>query len=282
MGFPSAPSFSTRVPVQFISLDQPSLSITPGNSNLLLNNPSVMNVNTGTVAKFDQGVDGLNYFRGDGEYAPFAIELTWKQIGLTDYQKLAALRPYYTHYVSYRNVGYFGKLVLGGPKSAGVKTSDVLQLQAYFYPLAPSDQGGAQSVARIATPTTLMVSSTNTLNSGYIPASLTTYYWLTFSSKYGETLPQAASGQTNSNNNTFNTISWTWPSSTVYCEKASIYVSNTNDPTTSLLIGEVPNGLSASWSDYVGYQSALVDRQPPIASTAYRGQWCGGIWLNES
>lgn len=279
-GLTSAPYFTTRTPVQFLAADAPSLNITGATS--LINNPAVFNVPIGSQMTSVQGIDGLNYISGAGEFPPFYLELQWKQLGYNDYLKLAALAPYYLTFVSYRNIGYYGKLLLEGPKSAGVKTADVLQLKAQFFVLSPSDAGGAATVNRIATPTSLSVTNSNTANTGYIPASQATYYWLTFSSKYGETLPQASGSISNTNANTYNSISWTWPSSTAYCEKASIYVSNTNSQASSKLLGEVPNGLSATWSDYVGYQSALVNRQPPTASTAYRGQWMGSIWTNET
>jgi hypothetical protein len=281
-GFSSAPYFSTRVACQYLSSDVPSLSICPANNNLIINNPSVFNVNTGTMAKSDPGVDGLNYIRGVGEYAPFTLDLQWKQIGMLDYAKLAALCPYYIDFISYRNVGYYGRLILNGVKSAGVKVSDVLQLNATFFVLSPSDQGGAATVNRLAVPGGVSVSNSNTDGSGDIPASLPTYYWITFSSLYGETLTTATGAATNSHVGTANTITWTWPTGTAYCEKASIYVSNANDPTTSRLVGEVLNGLTATWTDYVGYQGTLVDKQPPLVNTAYRGQWQGGLWANET
>lgn len=280
-GFSSAPQFTSRVPIQFLSQDQPSLSIT-ASTNSLLNNPKQLDLVSGTTAQLSQGIDGLNYLQGDGEYAPYSIQMQWLQLGYTDYLKMAALRPYYIDFISYRNIGYYGKLITDGIRSGGVKTQDVLKVNATFLVLAPSDYGGSIAVNRIANPTTLAVVNSATTNSGYIGASVAQYYWLTFSSIYGETLPQAVGPITNTHNNTYNDITWTWPSSTAYCTKASIYVSNVSTASSSRLLGEVPNGLTAQWRDYVGFASTLVNKQPPSASKAYRGSWCLGKWINEA
>jgi hypothetical protein len=279
--FSSAPQFTTRVPVQFICTDVPSLSICPANSNLLLNNPAVFNVTPGTVVKMDHGIDGLNYLRGTAEYAPFALDLEWNYLGLLDYQKLAALAPYYIHFISYRNVGYYGKLLLGSMKSVK-STADIVKLQAQFLPIAPSDQGGASAINRIASPSSFTVANGGA-STGYIPANAQSHYWLTFGSKYGQTLPTYyGSGVTTSAANTKNMITWTWPGSTTKCEGAYIYVNNSNSSSTSRLLGSVPTGLTPTWVDYVGYQGTLVNKQPPTSSWAFRGDWQSGIWFNEA
>jgi hypothetical protein len=278
----TAPRFTTRVPIQFIVPDKPSLSITAANGNLIQNNPAIFNVNNGTVAQTSQGSDGLNYFRGDGEYAPFTLEIDWNWLSYSDYLNLAALRPYYVHFISYRNVGYYGKLVCDSPQSAGIKVQDVVTLQAQFYALSPSDEGGAVSCERLSTPSALSVENSEAAT-GFIPSVTTQYYWLTFSTRYGETLPQPAesNGFNSGTNNTSNSIAWTWPTYSAYIEKASIYVSQANDPTTSRLLADVPYGLSPLWIDYVGFQGSLVNQQPPTVNTAFCGQWTGGIWTNE-
>lgn len=276
--FASAPNFNTRVPVQFICPDVPSLSITASNGNLLLNNPAIFNVNAGSVAKIDMGIDGLNYFRGDDEYAPFSLDLDWNLLGLSDYMKLAALRPYYVHFISYRNVGYYGKLVMNGPKSAGVKTADVLKTSAIFLPLSPSDLGGATPVSRLISPNSLTVSN-NQPQTGYLTTQQ--YYFLTFLTKYGETLAQGPVSPTIGINSS-NSIAWVWPTTTSYIESANIYISGVSDPTTSRLLASVPYGLAPTFTDYVGFTGTLVNLQPPLISTAYRGRWVGGIWINEA
>lgn len=281
MGFTSAPRFGSRVPVRFICDDVPSLSISTSNANLLLNNPAMFNVTAGTIAKIDQGVDGLNYFRGDGEYAPTTLELDWKSLGYTDYLKLTRLRPYYIHLISFRNVGYYGKIVLDGPMSGQAKTADVIQLKAKFLVLSPSDADGAVTVLRADVPSSLAVANTGPSGAGDISAALTSYYWLTFSTKYGETTSQASVGITSTYAKSKNVITWTWPVNTSQVEKASIYVSNANDINSARLIGEVPNGLAPTWVDYVGFQGTLVNLQPPLNNTAYRGAWVGGLWQNE-
>jgi hypothetical protein len=279
--FSSAPQFSTRVPVQFVCTDVPALSIVASNGNLLLNNPAIFNVNTGSVMKMDQGVDGLSYVRGTTEYAPFSLDLEWAQIGLNDYKKLAALSPYYIHFISYRNVGYYGRMLLSGLKSVS-KSADVLKLQAQFLPLAPSDQGGAATVNRISAPSSFTVTNGGA-GTGYIPANAVSYYWLAFGSKYGQTTPTFyGSSVTTSAANTRNTITWTWPATTAKCDGAYLYVSNQSSSSTARLVGSVPTGLSPTWVDYVGYLGTVSTKAPQTVSTAYRGDWQSGIWFNEA
>jgi hypothetical protein len=278
--FPSAPTWGSRVPFQFISTDVPSLSISIANSNTLTNNPEVFLVSSGTTVASNPGVDGINYIRGTIEYAPFALELDWKIIGYNDYLSLSKLQPYYIHLISHRLIGYYGRLSLEGPKTAGPKSADVLTLKGMFYPQAPSDQGGAATVNRLSTPTTFAASS-GTANSGYIPASQPTYYWLTFATIYGQTTPQMIGPISTSAANVANTLTWSWPSSTVKCIAAYIYSATTSTSSTALQLAAVPYGLTPAWIDYVGAGGAVVTIPPPTTNTACRGDWYGGIWQNE-
>ena len=279
-GMTSAPNFTTRVPIQFLVPDNTSLNIT--GATALFNNPRTFYVQPGSVAKIDMGINGTTYFRGDGEYAPFALEMTWAQLGYTDYLALAALRQYFCHFVSFRNLGYYGKLVLDGPKSDQTKVSDVVSTKAIFYVLAPSDQGGAATINRLPVPSTPSVSQ-GSAGSGYIPTSVTNYYWLTYSSIWGETTPVAFS-QTSSAASVNNLISWSWPTSS-FCTKASLYVSYTNSSSTAKLLAEVINGEAGGpqFTDYVGYPGCVVTQTPPTTTNgACRGTWQSGIWSNET
>ena len=177
-----APMYASRVPFQFLSADAPSLNVT-GATNLA-NNPLQYFIPPGNVGKVDLGINGQSYFRGDGEFAPFALELDWNELAIADYQKLAALRPYLITFIDIRNNGYYGKLMMSGPKS--IKgTADLVSTTGSFCVLAPSDAGSANAVNRIAAPGAFTV-TLGAASSGYIPSSTTLYYWLTFSSLWGE------------------------------------------------------------------------------------------------
>lgn len=278
-GMTSAPAFTARVPLQLICPDAPSLNIT--GATALFNNPRTFYVQPGSVAKIDMAINGTTYFRGDGEYAPFAIEMIWQQLGYTDFQALAALRPYFCHLISFRNLGYYGKLVTDGPKNDSVKVNDVVSTKAIFYVLAPSDQGGALTVARVPSPATPTVTQ-SAASAGYIPTGVTNYYWITFSSIWGETAPVAFS-KTSTLASVNNLIQWAWPTS-VFCTKASIYASYTNTASTAKLLADVINGEAGGpqFTDYAGAPGCVIVQTPPVVSTAYRGTWTMGIWQNES
>ena len=292
MGF-KVPYFTQRMPVAFVCTDVPSLTISGSTS--IQNNPMVYTVKTGSVAKVDAGLDGQYYFRGDGEYPPI-LELEWKTLSYTDYTRLAALRPYYVHFISYRNIAFYGKLVMDGPVGGVNQIADVVSAKGTFYVLTPSDIAGASGVARVPAPSTFTTSNNNVAGGGYIGSGVTNYYWMTFGTNYaaiggGETLPTAGTGNgtgnSSTNSNTATTLTWTWPSTTKYVVKASIYVSNTNNPATAVLLADIPNGLPATWIDYVGTQGSLVNRQPPASGVypsgcAPRGLWQGGLWQNET
>lgn len=277
MPLSSAPNFTARVPIQFLSADAPTLSIT--GANVLLNNPSSLKILTGTFAKMDYDIDGMSHLRGDAEAPPFAIQIEWKILGYNDYVKLAALRPYYVTFITYRNIGYYGKLVMDGPEAIP-GSADVVTAKGTFYPISPSDSGGAVSVNRITAPAALTIVQ-GAASSGYIPTGITTYYWITFASAYGETTAYAGSiAQTNANCK--NTLTWTWPGATNYCEYATIYCAAVSSGAASLFAASVPNGLTAQWIDYVGYSGLTVPQAIPTTNIAYRGAWQAGIWYNET
>ena len=278
MGTLVAPVFTQRVPVQFFAPDAPSLNIT--GTSVLQNNPERWNINTGSVGKTEPGLDGCAYYRGDGELPPFSIDLIWKAISMTDYLKLANLRPYFVHMVSFRNLGYYGKLVLAGPQASAGNTADIVSVKSSFYPLTPSDYGGAQSVARMTAPAALTVTQ-NAANTGYMATAQTMYYWITFSTKYGETTSYAGS-QAITNNLCSVSLGWTWPTTTAYCTQATVYCNTVNNLTTSRICAQVPNGLAPTWTDYVGYSGTTVTQAVPSTNTAYRGQWMGGVWFSET
>jgi hypothetical protein len=276
MPFPSAPKFTQRVPLQFFCPDNPTLNIT--GSTVLINNPVSYTVNTGTIGKVDAQLNGVPVYRGTGELPPFSIDMQWKVLGMNDYMKLAALVPYFVHMVSFRNFGYFGKLILSGPDSQGAQTADTVQAKALFMPITPSDYGSAQAVNRLTVPT--LTVNTRGANTGYIPSTSPLYYWLTFSTDYGETSPSPVVSKTPLAQDSCS-LSWTWPTTTAYCTQASVYVSTVNDPTTSKLKAEVPNGLTPTFIDYTATAGTTVNQQPPTSNTAYRGAWLGGIFFNE-
>lgn len=372
-----APQFTSRTPIQFIVPDNTALNVT--GATAMFNNPKAFYIQPGAVAKVDFAINGTTQFRGDGEFSPFGIQLDWQQMAYTDYQKLAALRPYFVHFISHRNLGYYGKLVMDGPKS-DVVTADVVSTKGTFFVLSPSDQGGAAAVNRVPTPTAATLSgppatpaqptvtptgttgsstysyiviatnangdsaqstartitngnatlngtnynavswtavsgatsytllrngfkiasgsatsvndtglgaSTYTpTNAGYQVAGTTNYYWLTFSSKWGETTPYYIGSASSGGGSSKTSISWAWPTS-AFCTKASVYCANTNDVTQTKLMAEVLNGTTAVWNDVVGYAGislpgVLLYQQPPTSNTAYRGQWQQGIWFNET
>jgi hypothetical protein len=264
--------------VGFWCPDNPTLNIT--GANALLNNPSSYTINVGTVAKSDPGADGINYFRGDHEYAPFVLGLGWQTLGYNDYLKLASLRSYYVHFNSFRNVGYYGKLVCGNPESAQTKVQDIVKLAASFFVLAPSDlYGGAATCTRVAPPSSYYITASTT--GGFIPVQ-PAYYYLTFSSIYGETTAYGNSyNYTGSTATGQVTVTWTWPSSTAYCTGATLYVNNTLGTAGARQLAYIPNGLTPTWTDYVGYGGTTVQVQPPASNLAYSGQWNAGIWMNE-
>lgn len=274
----SAPSFTQRVPLQFFVPDNTALNIT--GASVLQNNPVSYKILSGSIGKSDPGLNGTAYYRGTGELPPFSIQMQWKSLGYNDYLKLAQIVPYYVNMVSFRNLGFYGRLALGGPDSSQPGTADVIANQAIFFPLTPSDYGGAQAVSRIAVPPQPTV-NTRGANTGFIPSGTALYYWVTFSSDYGETLPSPVKSVTAASNDS-TSISWTWPTTTSYCSKATIYVATVNDSTQAKLLADVPNGLAATWTDFVGTAGVTVNQAPPTANTAYRGSWSGGVWFNES
>ena len=280
MTFSSAPTFATRVPVQFICPDNTALNIDGISKPFLINNPKYFTVSPGSVAKVDLGINGRSYFRGDGEYAPFALVLEWEYLGYNDYLKLAALRPYFVDFITYRGIGYYGKLVMGDFKNApGV--ADAVGVKGTFYVLNPSDASGAATINRLPDFTTASSTVAVSTNSGYIPANTAEYYWGTFSSSYGETAPFYIGTVSSTAASTANVITWVWPTTTNYVTKASIYVSNTPYVTNTLLSADILNGQTPIWTDLVGYAQTVIDVQPPTVSTAYRGYWSNGIWMNE-
>ena len=152
MPFGNQPGFSGRVPVQFLSADKPSLNIS--GSNVLFNNPEVFTVEVGNVAKSVQLLNGTNAITGQGEVPPLALAIEWAQMGYNDYLSLSNLQPYNLTFISHRNLGYYGRMVLSGPSNAKSYTSDVVKATATFFVINPDDTGGAATVNRIATPTT--------------------------------------------------------------------------------------------------------------------------------
>jgi len=273
--------FTQRVPIQFLCPDNTALSLDGVSNPFIQNNPNNFFIQVGSVAKIDLGLNGRSYFRGDGEYAPFAITMSWDCLGYSDYLKIAALRPYFIDFITFRNIGYYGKLVLSGPQS--VKGSgDAVSVQATFYVLSPSDAGGAVAVNRLQNPGQYNVATTTGVSPGYIPVAIPQFYWLTFSTVWGETDPWYIGEISQGSANLANTISWEWPSDSGYVDKASLYVGSTQFPASSMLLAEVPNGLTPVWTDIVGFNGAVVSRQPPINNTAYRGYWSNGIWINEA
>jgi hypothetical protein len=277
----SIPLFTQRVPMQFICPDNESLSLDGVNNPYIQNNPNNFFIQVGSVAKIDLGLNGTTYFRGDGEYAPFAITLSWDCLGYKDYLKLAALRPYFIHMITFRNVGYYGKLVFDGPKSLK-GAGDAVSCTGTFYVLTPSDIGGSLAVNRVQNPGNYNVQSTTGVSPGYIQVNVPNYYWLTFSSIWGETDPWLIGAIEQTSSNLANTFSWEWPTDTGYVEKASLYASSTSFPSSSMLLADIPNGLTPVWTDIVGFSGALVSKQPPTNNTAYRGLWSNGIWINET
>lgn len=168
----NAPPFTSRVPVQFICAANTALSITAANGNLLAVNPTAFVVQPGSKAKVSLGINGTTFFQGDGEYAPFALELEWKILGYTDFQALAALRPYLVTFITWRNIGYYGKLVMDTVTSQAPATADVVNPKGKFYVLAPSDAGAAVTVNRVA-PTNYFFDSTLLGSTWTIGANLT-------------------------------------------------------------------------------------------------------------
>lgn len=269
--------FGTRVPVQFISDDKPSLSITT-TQNVLANNPSALKVITGTNAKADPDLMGIPHFRGDGEIPPM-LQIEWKELGYNDYLNLAALRPYLVTFITFRNKGYYGKLVMDGPESV-MSSADIVHATGTFYTLAPSDDGGATSVARIPDPSgNLTVSGDGGAGSGGIAAGNDQYYYLTFSSEYGETNIDGPHHYHNSADKVAISLSWTWPSSQ-HLQKATIYNCSDSSGSNPMLVAEIPSALSATWTDFVGYSGLTVSQVMPTASTAYNGIWQNAIWHN--
>jgi hypothetical protein len=292
--FPPAPNFTGRNYIQFLSVDMPSLNISPANSNTIYNNPSIFNVTAGEVSKLDQGIDGLNYFRGIIEYAPTVLDIEWSQLGFTDYQKLSVIQPYYLTFVDYRSNGYYGRLILGGPQGGVSKVADLVALKAAFIVLSPSDANGTtgiNAVSRMTDPTVSNSSFAHAIGSngtGSIPSGQTNYYWFTFRTIYGETNPLSVGAITPSHANASIQFTWNWPTYTAYCTGASIYVSASNTASSAMKLYDVPvqfasgTPLAGTAVDYVGAPGAVVNLQPPAVSTAYRGWWAGGLWINEA
>lgn len=283
MATPAWPQFTGRNPVQFISDDRPSLSITK-TQNTLYNNPRIYKISAGNVAKLAPAIDGTAKIAGQGEYSPFGLSLQWAELGYNDYQNLAALVPYNLTFISFRNVGFYGRLLLEGPDSSKPFTADAVACSATFLVLNPSDDGGAATVNRLATPTTLSV--TGDAGGGYIPNGTTTYYFLTFHTKFGETLAQSTSHTNGSSGPYANTIAWSWPSST-YCTYASLYCGTKSNGSDMVLMAEVLRGSTAGWTDLVGYAGVSppgvgLYQQAPSSSNAFTGYWAGGIWVNDT
>jgi len=285
MGLNANP-WTTRTPIQFICPQNTTLNIT--GLTALANNPSMYFIQAGNVGKVDLGLNGTTYFTGDGEYSPFAIQLEWASLGFNDYLKLVALRPYFVSFISFRNLGFYGKLIMDGPKSTAGPTADIVNAKGNFYVLAPSDTGpptGTQpaTINRIAQPdpSTFAIANSGTGN-GFIPSGYTNYYWLTYSTIWGETNPTASGLVTSATANTANTVTWVWPTTTAYVSKASLYCASVNDSTQSKLMAELLAGETPTWVDYVGFPGCVITQQPPISNGAFRGYWAGGVWINET
>lgn len=269
--------WSQRVPIQFISDDQPSLSIT-ASQNALGNNPSSLKVVTGSNTKVDQDLLGIPHLRGDGESPPFSIQMEWKELGYQDYLNLCALRPYFVTFITFRNVGYYGKLVMDGPDSV-MGSADIVHTTANFYPISPSDDGGAASIVRISDPSVFAVSGDGGAGSGGIPQNSDQYYFCTFSSEYGETNPQGPLHWNNGQDGVAINITWTWPA-TPHCQMATIYNCSNNHGDNPMLVAEIPSAFSPTWTDFVGYGGLTVVQALPTQSRAYKGSWNAGIWIN--
>lgn len=273
-------SFTSRQAIQFISTDVPSLSITTG--NYLSVNYSTLSRTVGSFQANDYDLSGRTVIRAVTEVAPFAILMTWAALPFSDYQKLALLAAYPIHFIDHRNQGFYGRMVLKAPTS--VKTgTDTVSFSLEFYPVSPSDQGGASSINRLSAPSNFPTSNSGVASTGYIPASTANYYWLTFATPYGETT--AASGLGGSNLSTqagtCNTITWTWPSS-MNCYKASLYVSSDSTMAHAVLLAETLNGMRATFVDYDGRAGTVLNDPVPTSNTAYLGSWTGGQWVNGS
>jgi hypothetical protein len=175
-------------------------------------------------------------------------------------------------------------MTLNGPTSDKPYTFDIVKCTATFLVLNPSDSGGATTINRLATPTTLAGS---TALGGFIQASLDTHYFLTFHSKYGETDFQHVKVTTGGSGGAthVNTLTWTWPGNT-FCTYASLYCAPANDPTQAVLMAEIISNQSASWTDLVGFagvspSGAALYQQPPSVNNAFKGGWNGGDWVNQ-
>lgn len=284
MSFLNATKFASRSPVQFICDDSPSISITTANP--LANNPKVFKVGPGNVEKIVPSVDGTSKITGQDEYAPFALDIEWPQISFTDYMRLASLVPYYLTFIDYRNNGYYGRMILSGPGADKPYTADVVSCTATFFVLGPSSDGNANGVNTLPFPPTMDVDSTE--SAGYIKHSVTTWYFLTFHTIYGETVPQYTSITTGTSGTGYmNTVTWSWPSSN-YCTYASIYAGTSAAPNgsgTPLLMAEILSNQTPAWNDLVGFAGispagAALYQQPPLVNNAYTGKWYGGIWVN--
>lgn len=283
-GVLNAPQFSGRVPIQFLSAENPSLNVT--GSNALFNNPSIFQVSAGNVAKIIPAIDGTTKISGQGEYAPFALDLEWAQMGFNDYLKLAALQPYLLTFITFRGIGYYGRLVLPGPGNDKPYSADVVKVKATFLVLGPSDAGGAAAVTRIATPTSLSVSNSN--SGGFIVHGTKLYYFLTFKTIWGETDSQVVSITAGSSGTSWqNSLTWSWPTGTGhgYCTMACLYVGTSSNINQAVLMAEILQTDTASWPDLVGFAGCsppgvAIYQTPPSVNSAYAGKFQGGLWTN--
>lgn len=240
-------------------------------------NPAVITRKPGSVRKYAKTINGTSVLKGQWEYPPTEILLTWNQIDQADYLSLAyftSLSP--VVFVDNNDKGFLGALVFDEADQIAGLSMNVWTVKASFLVIAPYN-GNSTSINQLAPPT---LTSSVVTPGGYVPASTTLYVWPTVNTPWGESAVGSSIALTAASANTYFNVTWTNPTSTWY-RYTSLYWNTANTAATATLLMQGLPAQSGSFTIYGAYQN-YTTQNPPIYGTAFTGQWRGGSWVQSS
>lgn len=267
--------------VQFFDPNNPSNIYSPQI------NPQQITMNPGNVRQYQGTTNGAATIIGKREYPPVQIQLTWSQMDVTDYQGIAAftsLSPIV--YVDNNNNGYIGVLtiqqagqIVGMSSNVWGATMNFLVLGPYngliggvptlIPQLNPNSTGGTQGNVNFT-------ATNGGHNTGFIPTSTTIRFWLTFTSRTGESVVGTVLPQTTAHANDSIILTWN-PDLSNYYITSKLYWFTTNTPSAATFLTEVQAGFPGTFTVYAPYvQYSLAN--PPAYGQAFMGFWVGGLW----
>jgi hypothetical protein len=245
-----------------------------------INNPTLYEPTPATEAELQvPAMLGANMLNGGIEFAPIALPIEWEEMDWSEYQYLAGTcHMQFCKMIDHEDQGYWGWLRLGKfswiPGIAAKKG----KCSAVFMVSQPAD--GLNSLINVlAKPAG---AATSSATGGAIAASTMLYYWLTFFTPWGESVPYAFNITTPSAAGTYyNLITWTAPTSGFF-RKARLYVSTQANPATAYVKGDILAAESQQWTDYSGVNGLQNISTIPTVNRAATGIWGGGTWINLS